>query len=95
MVADINKCQLFLSYYGHLVEFYNRAIFSYSIHFIDNDRTLQSRCLHTLFVPKDPTADNLSELLTETIAQWKLGASQQVCITTDNGSNIIIMCYNS
>ena len=61
---------------------------SYSIHFID-DWVLKSRCLQTLFVPRDHNADNLSEILTETLTQWKLGADQQVCITTDNGSNII------
>ena len=61
---------------------------SYSIHFID-DWVLKSRCLQTLFVPRDHNADNLSEILTETLTQWKLGADQQVCITTDNGSTII------
>ena len=61
---------------------------SYSIHFID-DWVLKSQCLQTLFVPRDHNADNLSEILTETLAQWKLGADQQVCITTDNASNII------
>ena len=62
---------------------------SYTVHFITNDWTLQSRCLQTLFVPKDHNADNLSEVLTETLAQWKLEVGRQVCITTDNGSNIL------
>ena len=62
---------------------------SYTVHFITNDWTLQSRCLQTLFVPKDHNADNLSEVLTETLAQWKLEVRRQVCITTDNGSNIL------
>ena len=62
---------------------------SYTVHFITNDWTLQSRCLQTLFVPKDHNADNLSEVLTETLAQWKLEVGRQVCITTDNGSNTL------
>ena len=62
---------------------------SYTVHFITNDWTLQSRCLQILFVPKDHNADNLSEVLTETLAQWKLEVGRQVCITTDNGSNIL------
>ena len=62
---------------------------SYSVHFIDNDWILQSRCLQTLFVPKDHNADNLSEILAQTLAQWKLETAKQVCITTDKGSNII------
>ena len=63
--------------------------FSYTMHFITNDWTLQSGCLQTLFVPKDHNTDNLSEVLTETLAQWKLEVGRQVCITTDNGSNIL------
>lgn len=62
---------------------------SYSVYFIDNDWNLQSRCLQTLFVPKDHNADNLNEILKKTLAQWKLEAGKQVCITIDNGSNII------
>ena len=61
---------------------------SYSVHFID-DWVLKSRCLQTLFVPKDHNAVNLSEILTETLTQWKLQAHKQVCITTDNGSNMV------
>ena len=59
---------------------------SYSIHFIDG-WVLKSRCLQTLFVPKDHNAVNLSEVLIETLAQWKLQAHKQVCITTDNGGS--------
>ena len=32
--------------------------------------------------------DNLCEVMTETLTQWKLKMDQQACITTDNGSNI-------
>ena len=39
-------------------------------------------------MPKHHTADNLCEVMTETLTQWKLEMDQQVCITTDNGSNI-------
>ena len=49
---------------------------SYSVHFIDKDWILQERCLQTLFVPKDHNADNLSEILVQTLAQWKLEAAQ-------------------
>ena len=59
---------------------------SYSIHFID-DTVLKSQC--SLFVPKDYNAVNLSEVLTEILAQWKLQAHKQVCMTTDNGINMI------
>ena len=62
---------------------------SYSVHFINDECILQSRCLQTLFVPKDHNADNLNYVPTETLAQWNIEADQQVCITTDNGSNIL------
>ena len=58
---------------------------NYSIHYIDEDWILQIKCLQTLFVPK---ANNLSDVMTETLTQWNLEIDRQVCITTDNGSNI-------
>ena len=68
---------------------------SYSIHFIDDNWILQTKCLQTLFVQKDHTADNLCEVMTETLTQWKLEMDRQVCITTDNGSNITCAVVNS
>ena len=41
---------------------------SYSVHIIDDNWRLQTRCLQTLVVPKDHTADNLCDVLTETLA---------------------------
>ena len=61
---------------------------SYSIHFIDKDWVLQIKCLQTLFVPRNHTIENLSDVMSETLTQWKLEASRHICITTDNGSNI-------
>ena len=40
---------------------------SCSIYFIDDNWILQTKCLQTLFVPKDHTADNLCEVMTETL----------------------------
>ncbi len=47
---------------------------------------MQSRCLQTLYMPEDHTTDNLSSTL-RTLSM--LGPTKQVCITTDNGSNIV------
>lgn len=35
---------------------------------------------------------NLSAVMTETLQSWNLEPSKQVCITTDNGSNLIKAC---
>lgn len=37
----------------------------------------------------DHTADNLVEALTTTFESWNLQPHYKVCITTDNGSNIV------
>jgi len=85
VVSDISQA----NYFAATMDVWSSSTMEpYSIHFIDNDWILQRKCLQTLFVPKDHTADNLSDVMTETLTQWKLEADHQVCITTDNGSNI-------
>ena len=67
---------------------------SYTIHFVDSDWKLQSRCLQTAFMPEDHTADNLSGALADVLDAWQLSSTKQVAITTDNGSNIVLACKN-
>ena len=62
---------------------------SYTVHNIDPQWILQSRCLQTLLVPQDYNADNLADVMTETLTNWSLDPVNQVCVTTDNESNII------
>ena len=45
---------------------------SYTVHFIDPRWSLQSWCLQTLFVPQDHDANNLADVMTETLANWSL-----------------------
>ena len=45
--------------------------------------------MQTLFVPQDHDADNLADVMTETLANWSLNPVNQACLTTDNGSNIV------
>ena len=89
VVAEVTSARYYSSTTDMWTSSTMEPYLSYSIHFIDSDWNLQSRCLQTLFVPKDHNANNLSEILKETLAQWKLEPGKQVCITTDNGSNII------
>ena len=62
---------------------------SYTIHFIDNDWTLQNRCLQAQFFPESHTGENIAEAMQSALDSWNLKAENQVCLTTDNGSNIV------
>ena len=45
---------------------------SYTVHFIDQEWNLQSWCLQTLFVPQDHNANNLADVMEETVESWGL-----------------------
>jgi hypothetical protein len=62
---------------------------SFTVHFIDLQWVLQSRCLQTQLIPDDHTGENIGESLKGTLEFWDLNVSQQVCMTTDSGSNVI------
>ena len=62
---------------------------SYTVHYIDPQWSLQSWCLQTLFIPQDHNADYLADVMTETLTNWSLDPVNQVCVSTDNESNII------
>ena len=62
---------------------------SYTIHFIDDEWKLQSISLGTHYLPEDHTAIVISEALESKLDEWNLNPSNQVCLTTDNGSNIV------
>ena len=62
---------------------------SYTVHHINPDWNRESKCLQTLFFPADHTAQNIAEILQDTLEQWGLKPKNQTCITTDNGSNFL------
>ncbi|XP_072560454.1 E3 SUMO-protein ligase ZBED1-like isoform X1 [Paramormyrops kingsleyae] len=62
---------------------------SLTIHYIDEDWGLQSRCLQTAYFPDNNTAEILSAGLEDALASWDLSEDRQVCITTDNSANIV------
>ena len=65
---------------------------SFTVHFLDSNWKLQSRCLQTAFMPEDHTADNIVVALTDVLDAWQLNSSRLVAITTDSGSNIVSAC---
>ena len=64
----------------------------YTIHYIDRDWNMCSKCLQTHYMPEAHTAVNLQEALTASLGQWNLDTDKQVVITTDNGANIKLAC---
>lgn len=62
---------------------------SMTVHFIDDDFELKSRCLQTSYFPQDHTGENIVSSLKEASAAWGLCEERQVTITTDNASNVI------
>uniref|UniRef100_A0A1X7T419 Uncharacterized protein n=1 Tax=Amphimedon queenslandica TaxID=400682 RepID=A0A1X7T419_AMPQE len=62
---------------------------SFTQHFIDKDWKLNSLALAAHFLPEDYTADILVDALKVTMSEWSLTADNLVCLTTDNGSNIV------
>ena len=75
---------------------------SFTVHYISKDWKLHSKCLQTLFMPADHNGENLAESLKSLLESWGLQESKkslleswglqeskQVCLTTDNGSNLV------
>jgi len=62
---------------------------SYTIHYVSKEWDLRSIALGTMYFPQDHNGENLAEAITDTLQSWGLDSNNQVCITTDNGSNIL------
>ncbi len=61
---------------------------SLTIHYIDADFNLNTKCLQTAFIPEDHTGQNIAHGLREAMAAWGLNEEKLTCITTDNAANI-------
>ncbi|KAL3971629.1 C-C chemokine receptor type 4 [Sarotherodon galilaeus] len=62
---------------------------SVTIHFINKDWTLCTRCLQTAYFPEDHTGGMLAQGLRDTLESWGLQECHLVCVTTDNATNNI------
>ena len=62
---------------------------SLTVHFVDREWSLRSFCLGTFPLYENHTGQNLSEAVTDALANWDLKPDQLVATTTDNGSNIV------
>ncbi|XP_078017006.1 E3 SUMO-protein ligase ZBED1-like [Epinephelus lanceolatus] len=61
-----------------------------TIHFVDKDWNLRSRCLQTSYFPDDHMAEMLARGLREALESWGLHEDRLVCVTTDNATNNIL-----
>lgn len=61
---------------------------SVTVHYVNKEWTLQSKCLQTSVMLESHTADNLEEALRHAINNWKLQEGKIACITIDNGANV-------
>ncbi|XP_050960772.1 E3 SUMO-protein ligase ZBED1 [Labeo rohita] len=62
---------------------------SLTIHFIDDDWKLRSRCLQTAFFPEDHTGAIIALGLKDALSAWGLDEARLVCMTTDSGANMV------
>ncbi|XDV18076.1 hypothetical protein PO909_023848 [Leuciscus waleckii] len=62
---------------------------SLTIHFIDDDWKLRSRCLQTAFFPEDHTGAIIALGLKDALSAWGLDEAHLVCMTTDSGANMV------
>lgn len=58
---------------------------SLTIHYIDEEWTLQSTCLQTVFFLEDHTAEIICQGLEDALGSWW----RSMCITRDNGAHIV------
>ncbi|XP_034040262.1 zinc finger BED domain-containing protein 1-like [Thalassophryne amazonica] len=62
---------------------------SLTIHYIRDDWNLGSRCLQLSYSPTEHTAEEIAQGLKDTLESWGFKEESQVCITTDNGANVV------
>lgn len=62
---------------------------SLTLHFIDDEFHLKSRCLTTTYFPEEHTGENIASAIKEILMSWGLCEKNQTCITTDNAANVI------
>lgn len=62
---------------------------SLTVHFLDQEFDLKTRCLMTAFFPDQHNGENIAAGLSQALDAWSLQEEKLACFTTDNGSNIV------
>ncbi|XP_019733293.1 zinc finger BED domain-containing protein 1-like isoform X1 [Hippocampus comes] len=64
-----------------------RPYMTLTVHFINNDWLLTSRCLQTVYFPEDHSEVMMTTVLREVLESWELREEMLICVTTDNATN--------
>ena len=62
---------------------------SVTVHFINDEWSLETVCLDTVLLFVDHSGQNLTEAFQDVLANWNLCQDKLVCTTTDIGSNFV------
>ncbi|MBN3297773.1 ZBED1 protein, partial [Amia calva] len=62
---------------------------SFTVHFLTEDFELKRHCLGVVYFPESHTSENIAHGLWEVLTSLNLKEENQVCITTDNGANVV------
>lgn len=62
---------------------------SFTVHYITENFEMKTRCLETAYFPESHTGENIAATLRDVLTSWGLKEEQQICITTDNGANVV------
>ncbi|XP_058874176.1 E3 SUMO-protein ligase ZBED1-like isoform X1 [Acipenser ruthenus] len=62
---------------------------SLTVHYIDPDWKLCTKCLQTSYFPEDHTGEAIAQGLRDALSAWGLREELQICITTDSGSDVV------
>ena len=60
-----------------------------TVHYIDGEWSLESKCLDTVALFADHTGDNIADCVTDMLSNLELDIKNAVAATTDSGANVI------
>ncbi|XP_077411679.1 E3 SUMO-protein ligase ZBED1-like isoform X2 [Vanacampus margaritifer] len=80
-----------VEYYALTTDLWTCAVtqpyMSLTVHFINNDWLLISRCIQTIYLPEDFTEVMMATILREVLESWELREDMLICVTTDSATN--------
>ena len=62
------------------------------VHYIDNNWTLQKKCLHTMYWPESHTGDNIAAFIKDDPAEYGMVPANVTSVTTDGAANMVSAC---
>ena len=66
-----------------------RPYMSYTVRYLTNKWKIEKKCLQAHFLPEDHTGEKLAEAMESTLVARNVRASCQLCLTTNNATNLI------